>query len=330
MDDEISAQLLLLPKLGRSMANAGKWCELLNKRGYLNCSVKDAALSFGVDTHSFLKNLRMVQDWIEPAGFFALDLSDCLMIQLRRKNIDASDAVFILKEGRKEIENGELETFMKRHAWDMKRVESALAILRKLDPNPGYAFSKVENIIPEIEFTVDGEIIMSRVMSENLPRLSLIAGANVGWDSEIIGTATSIMRRLEERERTLGKVASFLASVQNDYLYGKTDSKRPLRLKDISVATGLHTSTISRVLNVHWAISDIRGIFKLSSLLLRKVICKDTKISRLDYAYLERVIKSAAHEGLSDADLSKFLGIPRRTVTYHRLRLGLSPAKREK
>jgi RNA polymerase sigma-54 factor len=327
MDEEIMCQLSLL-KFPGNPSRVESYCHLLDNRGFLNSPIDEASGYLGIGADDFLRELRVVQDWIEPAGFFALDLADCLSIQLRRAGLAASDASFLLLEGRYELENGHLATFMKKYGWDGQRLDAALAALRRLDPHPGYAFSKNNLVIPEIEFA-SKERVTCRIIDENLPTLSIMAGPFDGWNPAALRKAANLMRGIAERKRVLLIVASSLADAQNAYLAGRDDFKQSLGLKDIADDTKLHVSTISRVLNAHWARSDKRGVFKLSSLLLRKVVSKQTKTSRVNYAYIEKVLRSASYEGLSDMKISKYLGIPRRTITYHRNRLGLPSSKRK-
>lgn len=322
MDEEIGGQIALMPTMGGVFSNASRWCELLDARGYLNCTDEEAARGFGIKSEIFVERLRAVQDWIEPAGFFAHNLADCLTIQLRRLGLADSDAAFLLRHGREDLEHDRMDGFLRQQGWSRERLANALKTLRRLDPTPGYAFERTSFILPELEFTATDESVTCKVALDNLPHLALMEDIADFCDKRTCREARNIIQHLAERNDTLARIGNFLAAGQKDFLMGHAPSPAPLGLKEIAVAANLHVSTISRILSTRWARSDRRGLFRLSALLMRKLMNRAGE-SRMDYAYLEHAIRSAVDEGLKDAELARFLGIPRRTVAYHRLRLGI-------
>ncbi len=329
MDDAVAAQLALCPGLDGPFAATHAWCELLDRRGYLNGTMAEAASLFGVAGPAFEKNLRIVQDWVDPPGMFAADLADCLRIQLRRRGLEGSDADFLIERGKAMLEEGRTDDFLRAHAWPRERFDRALTVLRALDPNPGTAFAKNDAVVPEIAFLSDGDTVRCRVMAENLPSLALEEGAEAAWGTALVRESATLVRMLDERNRTLERIGRFLAEAQGDYLSKKIFAPRALGLREIARGTGLHISTVSRILGTRWARSDARGVLPLSNLLVRRVRSRAGE-SRMDYSYIESAIRSARASGLSDAELAKFLGIPRRTVAYHRQRLGVPPKRPRK
>ena len=318
LEEAVGHQLALCPHLQGALADAANWCALLDVRGFLNCGVGEAAGTFDVGEASFRRALAAVQDWVEPAGLFALDLADSLRIQLGRLGMGVSDAAFLLTQGREMLEEGRLDAFAQAYGWSRERILCALERLRALDPNPGGAYATNPYVVPELEFVSAGDSCRCRVMRENLPSLEIVEGVA----EDILKQAQNLLSRLEGRERALARVGAFLAEHQSAYLQGRSEHPRPLGLAEISAGTGLHMSTVSRMLSFHWARSEPLGVFRLSSLLLRRIRGRKGE-RRFDYAYLERAIRQAQRDRLTDVELAEFLGLPRRTVAYHRLRLGL-------
>ena len=326
----VGHQISLCPDLNGVLPNGAAWCELLDARGFLNCLPREAAAVLQLPADTFARALSAIQAWVEPPGLFARDLADSLRIQLERLGMGESDAVFLLAHGRTMLEEGRVCAFADAYGWSAKRLDCALGVLRSLDPNPGGAFSANHAIVPELEFIVEEDGVHCRVMRENLPALEMIEGAVTGEGGEALVRRTrSLLLRLEGRERTLARIGAFLAAYQSAYLSKRAESPRSLGLKEISRAAGLHPSTVSRVLASHWARSDALGVLRLSSLLLRR-LGGAGGASGIDYAYLGRTIRRAQEELLTDAEVADFLGIPRRTVAYHRQRLGLPSVTKTK
>lgn len=326
-EEAVGHQISLCPELDDALPGGAAWCELLDARGFLNCSPREAAAALGVGEGIFARALSAIQAWVEPPGLFALDLADSLRIQLGRLGMGESDAAFLLARGRAMLEEGRAHAFAEASGWSAERLEAALNVLRSLDPNPGGAFSANRTIVPELEFVVRDGVVHCRVMRENLPALEVLEGAagEAGEAGETLARrARSLLLRLEGRERTLARVGAFFAERQSAYLSKRADCPAPLGLKDVARAVGLHVSTVSRILSSCWARSNALGVLRLSSLLLRR-LGGAGGASGIDYAYLARTIRGAQEELLSDAEVADFLGIPRRTVAYHRQRLGLPP-----
>lgn len=323
-DDEVRAQIAMMRTLPEAFCDPAAWCALLDDRGYLACPASEAAAAFGAGVRDFGEALVRVQDWVEPPGLFAENLADCLSIQLRRCECpgqDTADAACLLRDGLAALERGETARFAANRGWSAERLQAALSCLRRLDPAPGSVRLNAERAVPELEFIREDGAIRCRVMEEHIPRLSLIAGTPQDWDVDRMRQFRGLAARLAERTKTLARIGTSLGMLQRDYLLGQTAYPQVLGLAEIAAETGLHASTVSRVLALHWGFCAELGVFRLSALLMRRMRTR-RKERQIDYAYLERAIRSAAEDGLSDAKLAAFLGIPRRTVAYHRVRLG--------
>lgn len=320
----------LAKKTGARLGDSSLWYELLDPNGWLNVSPAEAARTFGADEKVFLQVLAAVQRTVEPAGLFARDAAECLLLQLDAICGRDCDAGRLLIEGREALESGKeaLERFRVEKGWTPEHLQGAMAALRRLDPSPGRIFSIAQPVRPELDFypaqNERGEkILRCRLARENLPHLSLASEdlqatlARKEWER-----AKSLLLRLGLRYRTLLRIGIFLAEWQAAYL--SADQKNastllPLGLKDVAEATDLHISTVSRCLANTWARSP-GGTLRLSSLLSRS-------LHSLPYAELEKFLREAAEAGESDAAVSRKTGIPRRTIAYHRKRLGISSSR---
>lgn len=330
--DELAPQLAMMPAPDGVRVEPAQWCELLDARGYLNVSISEGARLFGVSERTFGDLLCAVRAWVEPPGLFASNLVDCLLIQLRRvdaRDAAVADAEYLLCGALEDLERygaADAPRLARSLAWSEARLAAALCVLQALDPSPGIDYAPSAPLVPELEFIASGDAVVCRVAEENLPRVVMMEGAGVSWPGSALGEARNLIERLAMRVRTMRRVGDFFASAQRDYLLRMRDAPTAMRLADVAAGTGLHVSTVSRVLSAHWATCEGLGVFRLSHLAMRALRTRDGA-GCLDYAYLERAIRSAASDGLSDRRLAEFLGVPRRTLTYHRLRLGLGRRK---
>ena len=321
LEEALYAQVASCPGLGQDPTPPELWVQLLGPRGLLNVSPEEGAALLGLPPASFLRNLEALQAWADPPGLFARDLQECLLLQLRRLGRDLSDEATLLREGREDLEGGTLKRFCQVQGWDPGRLEAALVALRRLDPAPGRGLVPTRTVRPELSLLPgsDGSVDC-RLLREHQPR--------VEWASDLPAGETG--RRLRElllhlglRSRTLVRLGLALAHRQRAFLLDSEAPRAPLGLRTLSDDTGISPSTLSRCLNQTWA-RTLRGTLPLASLLARS----PRRRPDLDYDTLEALLRDAQEKGLPDRRVAETLGLPRRTVTYHRLRLGLVPSDR--
>lgn len=333
IEEEVGHQLamsrelsVLAEKANARLAVADLWCSLLAPNGWLSVPPIEAAQLFGVDQKLFSEALGVVQRTVEPAGLFARDAAECLLLQLDAAGGRGCDAGLLLTEGRLSLESGPgaLEDFRAARGWTSERLRAAMGVLRRLDPSPGRGLSAAVPVCPELDFfhapnQQGGGAPRCRLAREYLPELSLVSEdlqatlASGQW-----ARARSLLLRLAARYRALLRIGIFAAHAQAAYLNSPgpaAGALAPLGLKEIAAVTGLHVSTVSRCMTHTWARTPF-GMMRLSRLLSRS-------IHGLPYAELEQIISRASIEGTSDAALSRETGIPRRTIAYHRRRLGI-------
>ena len=219
--------------------------------------------------------LRLVQGF-EPSGVAARDLAECLTIQLREQNrFDPAMAALV----------GRLDLVAKRDFPALKRLcgvddedlAEMLAEIRALDPKPGRAFagSPVQILVPDVFVrpAPDGSWIVE-LNSGTLPRVlmnqsyyakvsrTLSKDADKAFITECLQTANWLTRSLEQRAKTILKVASEIVRQQDGFFANGVAHLRPLNLKTIADAIGMHESTVSRVTS-NKAIGTNRGTFEM-------------------------------------------------------------------
>jgi RNA polymerase sigma-54 factor len=317
MDEDVKAQLGLLPALDALPGYVKDLLvQALGEDGYLREeAVETVRAAAGFSTREVRSLIREIQDAVDPPGLFAKDLVDCLLIQLRRLGLEESDPSILLREGAAFLEKGDFQSLGKHLGWSGQRVEAALSKIRRLDPKPGRIFCPVRPVVPEISFSEGGKGIQVRYLHEYLPRIQIerdLAGLRDRytdqWDS-----VKGALKTLSMRAKTKLRLALFLAEIQRPFLLGEVSAPGPVTLEAIAAGTGYHASTVQRVLASTWATTP-RGTIALSEAVSRPLASR----TDMSVAQLRQAIKGAVAAGMTDRTIAESLGIPRRTITWHR------------
>jgi len=323
MDEDVKAQLGLMPALDAFPGNVKDLLvQALDEDGYLREEAAETVrAAAGLSRLEIRSLIREIQDAVDPPGLFAKDLMDCLLIQLRRLGLEDSDPWFLLREGAAFLEKDDLPGLGRHLGWSSQRVEAALSKIRRLDPKPGRIFCRVRPVVPEISYSVDdNDNIRVRYLHECLPRIR-VEGDLAGLRDRYTDQWNSVKRALKTlsmRAKTKLRLALFLAEVQRPFLLGKVSAPGPVTLEAIAAGTGYHASTVQRVLASTWATTP-GGTIALSEAVSRPLASR----TDMSVAQLRQAIRGAVAAGKTDRTIAESLGIPRRTVTWHRRKLGI-------
>jgi len=249
--------------------------DLVDEAGYLGGDLAAVAERLGTDVEDVESVLAILQSF-DPAGVCARDLAECLAIQLREQNRFDPAMQNLVKR---------LDLLAKRDFAALKKIcgvgdedlADMIAEIRRLNPKPGLAFGSatVHPIVPDVFVRprADGSWIVE-LNSDTLPKVlvnqSYYAEVSAtarrdtekSYLAECFQSATWLVRALDQRARTILKVANEIVRQQDAFLTNGVQHLRPLNLKTVAEAIGMHESTVSRVTaNKYMATS--RGIFEL-------------------------------------------------------------------
>ena len=220
------------------------------------------------------KALALVQD-LDPPGVGARNLAECLALQA--KAADRYDPAMA-----RLIDN--LDLLAKARVQDLKRIcgvddEDLADMIRELrayDPKPGCQFAKsgAENVEPDVLVHRSGAGFAVELNQATLPRLlvnrtyyaELKSGpqdkASRAWLSECLQNASWLVKALDQRARTIVKVVSAIVERQGGFFTAASSALRPMTLRDVADAIGMHESTVSRVTSNKYLLCE-RGMFEL-------------------------------------------------------------------
>ncbi|RVU15846.1 RNA polymerase factor sigma-54 [Methylobacterium oryzihabitans] len=273
--EHLAAQLDLATRDPVERLIGGFLIDAVDEAGYLREDLPALAGRFGVPLTTIERVLGLVQTF-DPSGVGARDLAECLAIQLREHDrFDPAMAALVSR----------LDLVAKRDFAALRRLcgvddddlADMLAELRRLDPKPGRAFGSgpVEVLVPDVFVrpAPDGSWLVE-LNSEALPRVlvnqsyyaTVARGAKTDTDkaflSDCLQTANWLTRSLEQRARTILKVASEIVRQQDGFFVNGVAHLRPLNLKTVADAIGMHESTVSRVTS-NKSIGTSRGTFEM-------------------------------------------------------------------
>ena len=248
----------------------------LDDTGYIHTDLAEIAERLGADKDRVERVLAQLQT-LDPPGVFARSLSECLAIQLRQQ--DRYDpAMAALVANLDLLARRDFASLKKICGVDEEDLLDMLAEIRALNPKPGSSFEAnvSEAIVPDIvvRATAEGGWHVE-LNPETLPRVlvnqsyfasvSQRSGKNTkdqAFLGECLQNANWLVRSLDQRAKTIMKVASEIIRQQDAFLLHGVDHLRPLNLKTIAEAIKMHESTVSRVTTNKYMLTP-RGLFEL-------------------------------------------------------------------
>ena len=311
----------------------------IDETGYLRIDLGAVAERLGAPLALVENTLAVIQTF-EPAGIGARDLAECLAIQLReRDRFDPAMAMLI----------AHLDLVAKRENAALRRLcgvdEEDLAEMiqevRALNPKPGSSFgaTHVQPVIPDVivRQSPDGGWLIE-LNAGTLPKVlvnqtyyATVAkqrknDGDKAYLAEALQTANWLVKSLDQRARTILKVATEIVRQQDAFLAEGVQHLRPLNLKTIAEAISMHESTVSRVTSNKYMATP-RGIFELKYFFTASIAHAEGGEAHSAEAVRFRIRKLIDDEApasiLSDDTIVKVLRdsgveIARRTVAKYR------------
>ena len=322
----------------------------LDERGYLEFD--PAALSAGlapdmvVDPDEWLTALRLLQSF-DPAGVAARDLPECLRLQLRARAdewpADVLACACRLTAHLEDLGAGRWGRLCELLACDRALLDAAHRALRRLDPRPTGAWETdpVHYVVPDVLFhrVAGGWGVSLNPSAEPRVRLSPellegLAGQDLSPDlRERMRQARSLLHNIDQRRQTIVRVAEYIAHHQQAFLESGVAALRPLILREVAQALGLHESTISRATRLKyaqtpWGVHELKFFFGTG---VQTQSGEDTSALAVQAQMRALLAAEPAHKPLSDMRLTQLLAeqgvvIARRTVAKYREAMGVPPA----
>lgn len=352
-------QLRVMPLEPRDAALAEAVARCLDDDGYLRLPLLEVgealALAPAPDAQEMMIALRRVQA-LEPAGVAARGVAECLLLQLSPPHAPPHDtpagalhalASVIVREHLGLLAARDALALARRLDLPREQVEAACQLVRRLDPHPGWRHggAVVAYVTPDVivrrhrgqwTATLNPAVIPPIRLNQCYAQwFARCRDARHGELAAHLQEARWTVRNVEQRFSTILAVARAIIERQHRFLALGPMAMRPLALREIAQAVGVHESTVSRVTNNKFMATP-GGVFELKYFFSRGLAtasggeCSPTAIRSL---IRELIAAESPASPLSDVALARQLAqqglqVARRTVTKYRQQLRIEPAER--
>lgn len=319
--------------------------ESVEDDGYLRESDDGLAARFGLHTAAVAK-VRAALQRCEPTGVGARDLAECLSLQLREKDrLDPAMAALVANLPL--LARADFQELMRRCAVDAEDLQDMIGEIKRLDPKPGLSFAADEPpaVVPDLFVLVAADrrwrielnpgtlprVLVDTDYHAEVSRFTLDRKAKE-YLSERIQSANWLAKALDQRARTVLRVAKAIFARQLPFLEGGAQHLRPLVLRDIAEATGLHESTVSRATSEKY-VATPHGTFPLKYFFTTALAATSGEQAHSAEAIRQQIKRMIDRESpseiLSDDQIvaelkAKGVVIARRTVAKYRESLGIA------
>ncbi len=311
----------------------------IDEAGYLRADIAELADRLGCDLGAVEEVLRTLQGF-DPIGVAARDLAECLALQLKAQNrYDPAIAALLTRLDL--VARRDLSALAQLCGVDTDDVADMIGEIRGLTPKPGLAFGSepVQPVVPDVFVRVgaDGGWAIE-LNSDTLPRLLVNARYHSqisksardkdakNYLTECLNNANWLVKSLDQRARTILKVATEIVRQQDGFLTYGVRHLRPLNLRTVADAITMHESTVSRVTSNKY-ISTPRGLFELKYFFTASIQAVNGAEAHSAEAVRDRIKEMIQNEEpveiLSDDRIVSLLtadgvNIARRTVAKYR------------
>lgn len=311
----------------------------VNEAGYLNESLDEISIRLNADRSQLDSILHQLQE-LEPAGVFARDLAECLALQLRERN-RYDPAMARLLENLDLVAKRAHVKLVEICGVDVEDIIEMIEEVRRLDPKPGHMFAReiAETLIPDVyvlpnddggwKVELNSETLPKVLVNNNYYTEVTQKAKDKGvkeYISECYADANWLMKSLDQRAKTILKVAAEVVRQQSEFLENGVHYLKPLNLKTVGDAIGMHESTISRVTTNKYVATE-RGIFEMKYFFTTAISSSQGDAGHsaesVRYRIKKLIDEEKASDILSDDKIVEILraddvDIARRTVAKYR------------
>ena len=248
----------------------------LDDDGYLVASVDEISAMGDWDLPDVDRALEVVQQF-DPIGVAARDLQECLCLQLRHLGFEGTDTEKIVVEYLTLLKNHQVPEIARRLDCSIEDLKGHIDIITHLDPKPGSRLNPQQSqcVIPDVYIMKMEDEYVAVLNEEGLPQLRispvyrrlLDKGADNSAETRAyvkdkFRSALWLLKSVDQRQKTIQKVANSIINFQRDFLDHGIEHLRPLVLRDVANDIGMHESTVSRVVNNKY-VHTPQGVFEL-------------------------------------------------------------------
>ncbi len=320
----------------------------LDEDGLLRTSLEEIANMGPYPLPEVEKALAVIQA-LDPPGVAARTLSECLRLQLKHLGLEGSPPDVMVRDCLKQLQSHQYSEIGRLMGLSPDEVSHHLEIVKHLDPKPGnrYCPNKSAYILPDVFVVKEGDDYKIVLNDDGLPKLRISPTyrnmvnekeeETRNYVKDKLRSALWLLKSVDQRQRTIYKVAESIVRHQKAFLDHGVTHLRPLVLRDVANDIGMHESTVSRVVANKYMHTP-RGVYELR-FFFHSGITSSMGEAISSVTIKDRIRKMIEEEDavrpLSDSRIAEVLeadGLPlaRRTVAKYREELRIPPSNLRK
>lgn len=323
----------------------------IDHRGYLDENIiENLVEELNILKDTAIRCVGIVQDF-EPSGIGARSLSECLTLQLYRKNIINDYVEKIINNYLYELSKGKYQLIGKKLGITAKQVQECEDIIKELEPKPTRGFFTGEEIgylIPDVYVKKISDRYIVLMNDNILPNLiinntykDVINNSHnteaIDYVKGKISGAMFLIKSIQNRRNTLCRVMEEIVRNQEEYLNQGGNYIKPMTIKYIANSLGMHESTVSRAIRDKYVALHTGEIKRIKDLFTSSVNVLNEDISSVSVKDMIKSIIECENKAkpLSDSSICEVLNkkeieISRRTIAKYREELGIKSSSQRK
>ena len=318
----------------------------LDDSGFINASLDDLSLNHAIPIEQLSAAKKVLQRF-DPVGIGALDLRECLLIQMTRLGKRQSLAYKIVESHLDDLANKRFPILAKKLGVPMEQVSRAADFVGTLDPKPARRFVPSHNsyITPDIIVEKQGGEWVPVMNNDELPHLRLSnaykdmlsqpdsSGEVRNYIRDKLRSGKFLIRSIHQRQQTIHRIAVEILKHQREFLEKGTSQLRPLNMAQVAKEVEVHETTVSRAIAGKYMATP-HGVFELRFFFSHGVKTEsgeDLSNTSVKNAIADLIKVEPKNKPLSDDKLTKLLDkqgikVARRTVAKYREAMNILPS----
>jgi RNA polymerase sigma-54 factor len=248
----------------------------LDDDGYLVASFDELAAMGPWKVEDVERALKLVQGF-DPIGVASRDLQECLTLQIRHLGLEGTPTEKIVTEHLRLLQNHQVPEISRKLGLPIEDLKEHIEVIRHLDPKPGSRFNPTQSqyVIPDVYVIKVEDQYVAVLNEDGLPQMRIspvyrrLLDKNADNSDETrayvkdkFRSALWLIKSVEQRQKTIHKVATSIVTFQKDFLDHGIEHLRPLVLRDVANDIGMHESTVSRVVTNKYMHTP-QGVFEM-------------------------------------------------------------------
>ncbi len=314
--------------------------------GYLKATVEEIATTNNLPVERILEVLKVIRTF-DPAGVGAMDLRECLLLQLERAGRQDSLEYRIVQDFMEALGKRRIPEIARGTNRTIEEVQESLGKIARLEPRPGRAFLPDNDhyVLPEVFVQKNGDDFTVTTNDEQIPHLRISnvykdlmsSGENnsevKNYIREKIRAGKFLIKSLYQRQQTILNIAKEIVKRQREFMEKGVANLKPMTMAQIADVVGVHETTVSRAVSGKY-MQTPQGVFEMKFFFTAGL--QTANGDGVSNASVKDMIADIfkdedATRPLSDQEVVKMLcekgiTIARRTVAKYRDELGILPS----